>query len=371
MDAAVPTDIKDVKTLFERTFGPGPGGAGGAVRIIRAPGRVNLIGEHTDYNGGLSLPFAIRQGICVRARTRAQSGVCVRSAGRADAVTLDPDSPPARPYGDWRDFPRGALAELTSAGYRIPSAELEVDSRIPEGAGLSSSAALSVSLCLALLALAGERAPERVWLARLCSRIENRWVGANTGLLDQLACLYGRPGVAVLIDFSTLATQPVPLQLGEWQLVAVDSGETHQLSESDYGTRRRECEEATERLGLESLSQATPGQLAGLPDPLDRRARHVIEENGRVRDTVQALEREDLEAVGRLLDASHASLRDLYDSSTEAVERTVRRLKDAGAAGVRMMGGGFGGSVIALLPPGVKAPPAAIALEPAAAARLE
>jgi galactokinase len=335
-----------------------------------APGRGNLIGEHTDYNGGLSLPFAVAQGIRVKARPAPGHQLRVRSADQPEPVRLDPRQPPAERYGDWRDFVRGAVGELLAAGVALPGGELQIISEVPAGAGLSSSAALGVGLCLALLALGGADAPEPLELARLCSRIENDWVGAQTGLLDQLACLLGRPGAAVLIDFSTLATEHVPLRLGDWRLVAVDSGESHELAASEYGTRRRECERARDALGLEHLSQATLAQAEELPAPLDRRARHVLEENDRVRATVQALAREDLAALGAQLDASHASLRDLYEASTDAVESTVDRLKRCGAAGARMMGGGFGGSVLALFPPEATVPQDAVELAPSAGARL-
>jgi galactokinase len=242
---------------------------------------------------------------------------------------------------------------------------------VPQGAGLSSSAALAVALCLALLALAGEPEPvDRVALARLCSRIENDWVGARTGLLDQLACLLGAAGRALLIDFRTLEARHVPLALGDWRLVTLDSGERRVLGGSGYNARRAECERARALLGLASLRDAEPALAAALPAPLDRRVRHVLSENARVRDAVAALEAGDLAALGPLLDASHASLRDDYEASTPAVERTVAALRGAGAAGARMVGGGFGGQVLALLPPGAQRPEGAIEVRPAGGARL-
>jgi galactokinase len=167
-----------------------------------------------------------------------------------------------------------------------------------------------------------------------------------------------------------MATTPVPLDLGDWRLVTLDSGETHDLATGGYNERRTECAEAVRLLGVDRLSAASPGAAAQLPDPLDRRARHVLEENARVDATVRALRDGDLAEVGRLLDASHASLRDLYDASTPAVERTVDGLRAAGAAGARMVGGGFGGHVLALLPPGVAVPEGAVEVVPGAGARL-
>jgi len=339
--------------------------------IAFAPGRVNLIGEHTDYNDGLALPFAIEQGVRVTARASAADELL------ADAVDEDEherfplsELDPGDRTGGWRDFVRGAIGELGRAGHELRGAELKITGDVPPGGGLSSSAAIEVAVCLGLLAIAGDEDPDRIELARLCSRIENAWVGAHTGLLDQLASLCGRDGHALRIDFRSLELEQVPLELGDWQLVVVPSGEQHSLAESGYNERREECERAREQLGLDSLRDARLEDLERLPDPLDRRVRHVIEENARVDGTIRALRARDLEAVGPLLDASHASLRDLYDASTDAVEDTVRRLERDGASGARMMGGGFGGHVLALLAPGVPAPADGHPVAPSAGARL-
>ena len=337
--------------------------------VAFAPGRANLIGEHTDYNDGLSLPFAVEQGVTASLTPSPETRLNIDAGDRGVAGIVFGSSPESR-LGDWRDYIRGAAGELAAAGVPVCGGRLEIASTVPAGGGLSSAAALTVAVTLALLAAAGRREPDRVWLAQLCSRVENAWVGAPTGLLDQLASLLGRAGHAVRIDFRTLETEPVALELGEWRLIAVDSGEAHVLSESGYGERRRECEEARERLGLVSLRDARMEMIAALPDAQGRRVRHVIGENARVERTVHALARGELALVGELLDASHASLRDLYDSSTAAVEATVARLKRSGAAGARMMGGGFGGSVLALLPPGMAVPDDAAELRPAQGARL-
>ncbi|MEA2297198.1 MAG: galactokinase [Solirubrobacteraceae bacterium] len=273
------------------------------------------------------------------------------------------------PVDGWRAYVRGAVAELRAAGHPIPPARLEITGTIAAGSGLSSSAALEVALCLALLALAGVEAPDRLALARLCARIESRWAGVDSGLLDQMASLFGRPGMALRIDFQSLDCRPVRLRLGDWKLVTVDSGQTHALADSGYNERRAECDRARELLRMKSLRQATGADLVRLAPPLDRRVRHVIEENARVEAAVAALEDGDLAAVGPLLDASHASLRDLYAASTERVEEVVAELKAAGAAGARMVGGGFGGHVLALFAPGGPPPPG-MPVEAAAGARL-
>jgi galactokinase len=310
-----------------------------------APGRVNLIGEHTDYNGGLALPFAIGPGVTVRATAL--------PGERLDAVALDP-------------FVRGCVAELRAAGHSAPDARIEISSDLPQGAGLSSSAAFSAALCLALLGVAGEQM-DRLDLARLCSRVENEWVGARTGLLDQLAVLMCREDHALLIDFESLALSHVPLELGEWMLAVVDSGVRREHAASGYNERRAECARACELLGAQSLRRAAPADAAALPPPLDRRVRHVIEENARVEAAVAALERGDVRALGALLGASHESLRDLYDVSVPEIEDLIAGLDCAGA---RMIGGGFGGSVLALFEPDAALPANAMRVTAGGAARL-
>jgi galactokinase len=334
-----------------------------------APGRVNLIGEHTDYNDGLSLPFAIERGVTVTATALDGKEVEAFAQDLGERDRFEAAAPP--PTDGWRAFVRGVVAELRADGLPAPAARLEITGTLERGSGLSSSAALEVALALALLGLADAEDVDRLRLARLCSRVENDWVGARTGLLDQLASLWGRDGHALRADFRDLSIQLVPLRLGGWTLVTVDSGESHSNAAGGYNERRAECAAACELLQIASLRDADPEAIATLPDPLDRRARHVLEENARVDAAVAALHADDLPTVADLLNASHASLRDLYDASTPVVERTIARLRDAaGAAGARMIGGGFGGHVLALLPPGTSPPPGATTVTPAAGARL-
>jgi galactokinase len=339
-----------------------------AVTAIRArgPGRVNLIGEHTDYNAGLALPFAIDRGVTVTAEPLDGDRVQARAVdlGEDDEFALAGGGWDPVPDG-WRAFVRGAVAELRAAGYELRPCRLTIESDLQRGVGLSSSAAMETALCLALLAVAGEDEPaDRREPAKLCSRIENDWVGAETGLLDQLASLCSEPGHAVRIDFASLAIEPVPLDLRGWTLVTLDSGAVHSIAYSGYNERRRECEAACAALGIDTLREAREADLERLAEPLRARARHVVTENARVEATVAALRAGDLGEAGRLLDASHASLRDDYAASVPEVERTVELLKDAGAAGARMVGGGFGGAVVALFGPGVAAPPGALAVTP-------
>jgi galactokinase len=314
--------------------------------VAFGPGRVNLIGEHTDYNGGLSLPFAIEDGLL------------------ATVELSDTDD------GGDDPFVRGSIAELRAAGVPVPGVRISIASDLPQGGGLSSSAALEVALCLALLRISGAVEMERLELARLCSRVENEWVGSQTGLLDQIASLFGTAGHAMRIDFRSLEVIQVPLALHGWTLATVDSGERHSNAAGGYNDRRRECAEAASALGVDTLSDADRAAAGRLPDPLGRRVLHVLDENERVDAAVAALAAGDLAALGGLLDASHASLRDLYDASTGAVETTVGRLKSAGAAGARMMGGGFGGHVLALFDPEVPLPDDARAVAPGRGAHL-
>jgi galactokinase len=337
--------------------------AGAPTVTAFAPGRVNLIGEHTDYNDGLALPFAITAGVTVTAtRARRPGTISVHAADlrQRDVFGLvDPGH-----VSGWRAFVRGAVIELQLAGYALTGSELTITGDVPRGRGLSSSAALEVAVCLALLGVAGRSVRDRVALARICSRIEREWVGAQTGLLDQLASLVSSPENALRIDFRTLECRDVPLRLRGHRFVAVDSGQKRALRGSGYNDRREECRQARRLLGVASLRDATPDAAAALPAPLDRRVRHVISENARVDRAVAALNAGEMARLGGLIDASHESLRDDYEVSTAAVEATVARLREQGALGARIVGGGFGGSVLALLAPGAPLPEAGIELRP-------
>jgi galactokinase len=324
-----------------------------------APGRVNLIGEHTDYNDGLALPFAVERGVTVRVEPRGQSRIVEAYAhdlGETDSF----DARAPEPATGWRAYVRGVAAELgLEHGARI-----EIESDLPRGGGLSSSAALTLALALAL----GAPADDPAALARLSQRVEHDWAGARTGLLDQLAILLGSEGHAVRIDFRSLEWRHVPLDMRGWQLATIGSGAEHSNAESGYNERRRECSAAAAKLGVGSLRDATEADAASLPEPLGGRVLHVVTDNARVDAAIDALERGDLPRLGELLDESHASLRDNYDASVPEVEAAIERAKDSGAAGARMMGGGFGGVVLALFPPGVEAPGGSLPVRPAAGA---
>jgi galactokinase len=276
---------------------------------------------------------------------------------------------PARADG-WRAFVRGAFAVLAESGVCPGGASITITSDLPQGIGVSSSAALSVALCLALTQLSGELIPEPIVVARLCQRIEQSWLGAQTGLLDQLASLHGTARQAMLIDFQDLSVAAVPLALDGHRLVLINAGERDRDAIAGYNQRREQCAAAAARVGAETLRSALFQDLHMLPDVLARRARHVIAENGRVLEAVDALNRGEMSKLGALLDASHASLRDNFEVSTAAVERAVRTLKDAGALGARLMGGGFGGSVIGLLPVDAAVPDGAVEVRACGGAHL-
>jgi galactokinase len=333
-----------------------------------APGRVNLVGEHTDYNEGLALPFAVRDGVTATATPRSGRRIEAVAVDLGEEDSFDIDRP--EPAEGWRAYVRGAVGELSQAGCRLSGSQLRIAGTLPRGSGLASSAALEVALTLALMAASETPPIERTELARLCSRIENKWAGAQTGLLDQLASLWGQENHALRIDFRTVEVTPVPLELGPYRLVTLDSGEQHAHAASGYNHRRSECARACELLGLRSLRDATPRQAEQLPEPLDRRVRHVISANARVDDAIEALRDRDFGRLGELLDHAHASLRDDYEVSTPAVDAAVARLKEAGALGARLMGGGFGGHVLGVFPPGAEIPDAAVAVAPAGGARL-
>jgi galactokinase len=328
-----------------------------------APGRVNLIGEHTDYNQGFVLPFALSTGVAAAADLTAGSPAEPDASGRLltvwsrqedAAVTASLDGLRPGSVRGWAAYPIGMAWSLAAAGYRIGGASVAVDSDLAIGAGLSSSAALECAVGLALTELTGLAIP-RPELAALASRAENDFAGAPTGILDQSASLLCQAGHALLLDCRSGVTQEVPLDTAAagYVLLVVDTGVRHALTDGRYAARRRSCEEAARELGVTSLRELTddPGLIEALSDPeLRRRARHVVTENRRVLSAVELLRRGALAEVGPLLTQSHASLRDDFEVSWEQADVTVDAVIAAGAAGARMMGGGFGGSVIVLAP---------------------
>lgn len=313
---------------------------------VRAPGRVNLIGEHTDYSGGLSLPIAIDRETTIVAQ-RGHAAIALVSKNDPQRATVAVDGGEPSLVGGWARYVAGVAAELRVGTGLIG----EIASTIPLGAGLSSSAALEVAVALALLGPVAAAETDRLALALACQRAEHRASGLPCGLMDQVASLCGRAGHAVLIDSSGPSFTHVPLP-PDIAIVVVDSGERRVLSNTGYGDRRLEVAKAAELIG--PLSGAGPEAVATIEDPvLRRRARHVVTENERVRRFVASITSDDLESAGALMCESHMSLRDDHEVSTPAVDRLVESLvaRD-GVYGARLTGGGWGGCVVALAEPG-------------------
>jgi len=349
---------------FLAVFGEDPEG------VWESPGRVNLIGEHTDYNDGLVLPIALPQRTYAAARRRADGLVRLSSTagGGVTEVALH-DIAPGVPDG-WGRYAAGVLWALREAGHLVGGIDVAIDSTVPIGAGLSSSAALEGAVAaaasdlfgLGLLADDGTRAT----LAALCQKAENVIAGAPTGGMDQAASLRCTAGHAILLDCRNGHVSQIPFELEQHGLVllVIDTRAEHELSDGQYGKRRSACERAAKELGVASLRDVPYSHLADAlhrleHDPeLFKRTQHVVSEIQRVRDTVEALEDGELAEVGLLFTASHLSLRDDFEVSCDELDLAVDTAIEAGALGARMTGGGFGGSAIALVPsrlvPGVE-----------------
>ena len=328
-----------------------------AAEVWFAPGRANLMGEHTDYNEGLVLPFALARGVTATAAAR-DDGLLVLSSKQVpdDAVTVSLDSLAPGSVRGWAAYPAGVAWSLLAAGYPVRGASVDVDSDLPVGAGVSSSAALECSVALALCSLSGLTVP-RPELAGIARRAENEFVGAPTGIIDQSAALLCEQGNAMLLDCGThRATQVpfLPAAAGATALI-IDTRVTHALVSGEYAARRAECEEAARLLRVRALASVTDlSRLSEIADPvLRRRARHVLTDCARARGMSAALlarEGEVYPYLGRLLLEGHASLRDDFEVSWPEADVAVEAAMAAGAYGAKMIGGGFGGSVLALLP---------------------
>jgi galactokinase len=336
-----------------------------------APGRANLMGEHTDYNGGFVLPFALEQGVTATAAARDDGQLALRSAQLPrEPVTVPLDSLAPGSVTGWAAYPAGVAWALRAAGYQLRGATVSVDSDLPAGAGVSSSAALECSVALALCSLSGTEVPRRE-LAAIARRAENEFVGAPTGIIDQSAALLCTEGHALLLDCDTLETAQVPFRPVEAGVAAliIDTRVPHALVSGEYATRRAECEEAARQLGVPILGAVTdPGAADGLADPvLRRRARHVVADSARAEAVAAALASAGgggadsggpgdvslYSRIGESLSAGHASLRDDFEVSWPAADLTVDIAAAGGAYGAKMIGGGFGGSVLALIPAGL------------------
>jgi galactokinase len=327
-----------------------------------APGRVNLIGEHTDYNDGYVLPVAIDRHTVVAAARRGDGRLRCRSLQEDDALDVHLDDVAPDTVRGWGAYVAGAAWALLRDGVRLDGADVVVNGDVPLGAGLSSSAALACATTGALAALAGATPPPRE-IARIARRAEIEIVGMPCGVMDQLASTLGRAGDAVFIDTRTLEVAHIPFDPGSsgLALVVIDTRAPHRLVEGAYAERRASCEAAAAALGVGALRDADlemveAFEAAGRLEPLlARRARHVVTENARVLDAAGLLRSGGLDRLGGVLGASHTSLRDDYEVSCPELDVAVEAAVGAGAVGARMTGAGFGGSAIALVPAGVVA----------------
>ncbi|GAA3293243.1 galactokinase [Arthrobacter citreus] len=340
----------ELAAAFTDRFGREPAG------IWSAPGRVNLIGEHTDYNDGFVLPFAINRTTSVAAAPRTDRTAVVHSAfggGSTAGAHLDDLAPGS--IDGWAAYPLGVLWAFEDHGIKVPGVDILLDSDVPVGAGLSSSAALECAVAVMANDLfeAGLSGPE---LAALGQRAENLMVGAPTGIMDQSASLLGEEGHAVFLDCRSREAQLVPLDLAGsgLALLVIDTKVSHEHSTGGYASRRASCEKGAKAMGVPALRDLTTDDLAAAADVLDeetfRRVRHIVTENARVLAAVEVLRESGPSKLGPLLNESHASMRDDFEISCPELDLAVETSLGAGALGARMTGGGFGGSAIALVP---------------------
>jgi len=342
--------VSAVAQAFTERYGNTP-------RVFSAPGRVNLIGEHTDYNDGWVLPIAIKERTRVAAAVRSDRVIRAYSQTLKKERTFSLDDPWKR-RGKWLDYVEGVARTLVARGIAVGGADLMIASDVPPGAGLSSSAALELAVGQALVALASANVPPRD-LALVGQAAEHDYVGVSCGIMDQLVGALGRAGHALLIDCRSLEVTPVLIPDFAAKIMVFDTHVRHAHAASGYNRRREECQEALALLkkagvAVESLRDVSVEKLDEalklLPEPLNRRVRHVVRENARTSAAVDALRRSHLPNLGRLMNGSHASLRDDYAVSSPELDFVVDALqRESGVLGARMTGGGFGGSVVALV----------------------
>jgi len=338
---------------FRRVFGREP-------RIYRAPGRVNLIGEHTDYNDGFVLPAALELATFAAVATRPDRKLRVRSLLMDEAREFDLDEAEPQPRKEWSDYVRGVALMLMRAGHNLTGVDMLLDGNVPLGSGLSSSAALEVSVGYALLSAAGS-AVDLTALALIGQRAENEFVGMRCGIMDQFIACHGAAGKALLIDCRSLDSRLVPID-PKARLVICNTMVHHEHVASEYNTRRRDCERGVELLrpvlpeirALRDVSRAELERYAGrLPEVVYRRCKHVVTENDRTERAAAALEEGDLALAGRLMAESHKSMRDDFEITVPEVDRMVElNAAVPGVYGARMTGGGFGGCTISLVEAG-------------------
>jgi len=347
------TDLRTgVRDDFAEVFGREPDG------VWSSPGRVNLIGEHTDYNLGFVLPFAINRRTLAAVGVRDDRVLRVGSTFADELVEVSLDELTADALSGWSAYPLGvawALGEFGADLAAVPGVDILIDSNVPVGAGLSSSAAIEGAVALALNEI-WRLGLDRRTLARVGQRAENVAVGAPTGIMDQSASLLGERDAAVFLDCRSLDSQIVPLGLEDagLEILIIDTGVAHDHATGGYAERRASCEEGARILGVDALRDVSVADLDRARELLDdvtfRRVRHIVTEDQRVLDTVRTLREKGAGAIGELLDASHVSMRDDFEISVPELDLAVETAQANGAIGARMTGGGFGGSALALVP---------------------
>lgn len=350
VDPGTPRGLADaLRAAFEVTYG------GPATAMARAPGRVNLMGEHTDYNAGLCLPVALPHSTYAAVATRADDQVRIASRQEPDPWRGRLSNIGPGQVTGWASYAAGVIWALREAGHDVPGLDVFVDGTVPLGAGLSSSAALECSVAVAVtgvLELSLDDALRRE-LVNACVRAESEVAGAPTGGMDQTVAMFARAGTALLIDFDEDSIRPVELGLAGagLALLVTDTRVSHALVDGVYAARRSDCEAAASALGVPSLRRAGQAQVNSLKDDrFRRRARHVITEIARVEATISAFEGKDWAALGPLFAQSHASMRDDFEISCPELDLAVAAALEAGAIAARMTGGGFGGSSVAIVP---------------------
>jgi len=343
-------DVSVTRRLHAERFGENP-------RVFAAPGRVNIIGEHTDYADGFVMPAAIDFATFAAISPRGDGRIVIYSENYKNGVAYEPGGLPERRIGQWSDYPLGVLAILREEGVEVPPFSLTLNGDVPVGAGLSSSAAIEVSTMAAVLRLADVEIP-LPRMAQLCQRAENEYVGASTGIMDQFIACCGAKDRALLLDCRSLEYRLAPIP-ADVSLVISNTMVKHSHAGGEYNTRRAEVEEGTEilrrhRPEIRKLRDATMDDLekwgGEMPSNVFKRVRHVITENARTVAAADALERGDLETLGQLMYAAHASYRDDFEASCREADVMVElALKEKGCIGARLTGGGFGGCTVNLV----------------------
>lgn len=345
--------LENLKEAFVQRFG----GSASEIKSFFSPGRVNLIGEHIDYNGGYVFPAALTIGINALWRKREDTTIRMQSLNAEGEVIIDTlGSMDYDEKDNWGNYPKGMFQYLKAAGHNISGADILFSSNLPDGAGLSSSAAIEVLTGYMALSVEGKTNIDTIWLAQLAQKVENKYIGVNCGIMDQFAVANGKANHAILLDCQTLDYTLVPFDMKDYSLVIMNTNKRRELADSKYNERRAECDEVLMQLNTKynftNLCAATLASIDEIiTDPtLKLRAQHVVGENLRVLESVEVLKKGELETFGKLLNASHDSLKNKYEVTGLELDTIVDEArKTKGCIGARMTGAGFGGCAIAIV----------------------